>query len=279
MKSLRLKSVLRAASLALAFVAPSVVGLPAVAQSGGGYENVVSAQLLPGWVQDDGSVMAGLRLTLQPGWKTYWRAPGDAGIPPHFDFSGSENLRGIQVFWPRPEVQDQNGMRTLGYSDVVVLPIAFSPRRAGQPLRLTGALDMGVCREVCVPVSLQLTGNLPGQGGENSIRSALASRPETARSAGVGQVTCEARPISDGMHLTAHIPVGPLGGAEHAVFELPDRSVWISEVQVSRKGGTLVAEADMVPPTAAPFAINRSDIRITLLTDNRAIDIRGCVGR
>ena len=251
---------------------------PAQAQSGRGFDNVVSAQLLPGWVQEDGSVMAGLRLTLEPGWKTYWRAPGDAGIPPQFDFSASDNLRGMRVYWPRPEVQDQNGMRTLGYSDVVVLPIAFAPQNVNRPLRLRGALELGVCLDVCVPVSLQVSGQLPGKGGENSIRAALSSRPETARSAGVGRVTCEARPISDGMHLTARIPMGQLGRGEIAVFELADRNVWISEARVTRQGGVLVAEADMVPPTAAPFAIDRSQVRITVLTDNRAVDIKGCVG-
>ncbi|KAJ56126.1 hypothetical protein ACMU_10245 [Actibacterium mucosum KCTC 23349] len=265
-------------ALAATALAAAALVMPAQAQNGHGFDNVVSAQLLPGWVQPDGSVMAGLRLTLEPGWKTYWRAPGDAGIPPQFDFSGSDNLRAMRVFWPRPEVQDQNGMRTLGYSDVVVLPITFVPRNSGQPLRLRGALELGVCQDVCVPVSLQVAGQLPGQGGESSIRAALSARPETARSAGVGRVVCEARPISDGMHLTARIPIGQLGQGEIAVFELNDPSVWISEARVTREGNVLVAEAEMVPPTAAPFAIDRSQVRITVLTDNRAVDIKGCVG-
>ncbi|MFY8145805.1 MAG: protein-disulfide reductase DsbD domain-containing protein, partial [Rhodobacter sp.] len=63
-------------------------------------DDLLSAEVLPGWRTEQGTHMAALRLTLAPGWKTYWRSPGDAGIPPLFNWSGSQNLSGVRVHWP-----------------------------------------------------------------------------------------------------------------------------------------------------------------------------------
>ena len=67
---------------------------------------------LDGWRQPDGSRLAAVEIRLAPGWHTYWRVPGDAGIPPSFDWSGSSNLASVAYEWPRPEIFDSFGMRT-----------------------------------------------------------------------------------------------------------------------------------------------------------------------
>ena len=48
--------------------------------------------------------MAAVEIRLAPGWHTYWRVPGEAGIPPRFDWSGSQNLAAVAYEWPRPEI-------------------------------------------------------------------------------------------------------------------------------------------------------------------------------
>src|SRR6516165_3721570 len=70
-------------------------------------------------------VDVGLELRLTPGWHTYWRNPGDAGIPPAIDWNGSENFAGAEVAWPAPKrLPPVGGLETVGYVDGVVLPIA-----------------------------------------------------------------------------------------------------------------------------------------------------------
>ena len=108
-----------------------VAALPAHALT---QDDVVSARLLSGWQTDRGTHMAALELALAPGWKTYWRAPGDAGIPPSFDFSASTNLKSVRFHWPRPAVFDLNGMQTIGYHDHLVLPIEVTPEDPAQPV-------------------------------------------------------------------------------------------------------------------------------------------------
>lgn len=241
-------------------------------------DEVVRLDVLDGGQTARGTYLAALRLTLQDGWKTYWRAPGEAGIPPQFNWAGSQNIAGVSVHWPRPEVFHQNGLRSIGYKHQVVLPVELSPRQAGQPLVLNGEIQLGVCQDICVPATLSIHANLPAKSDSAPIKAALAARPQNARAAGVGAVTCRVEPLSDGLRLTARIPVKALGGDEVAVIELSDPSIWISESQVSRQGRYLVAVSDMVPADAAPFSLDRSTVRITLLSDRRAVDIRGCTG-
>ena len=85
---------------------------PGFAQSGPGVH--ADVDIIPGWRQDDGAHMAALRIKLDEGWKTYWRAPGEAGIPPSIDWSGSVNLGDVGFHWPVPEVIVSNGVTTLG---------------------------------------------------------------------------------------------------------------------------------------------------------------------
>lgn len=242
-------------------------------------ETIVQAEILPGWETERGTQMAGLRLILAPGWKTYWRAPGDAGIPPQFDWSASANMQVVATYWPRPKVFERNGMRTIGYENEVVLPLELTPSAAGAPIILRGRMELGVCHDICMPMALELRAELPARPNPEPIRAALAARPMSAAQAGVGRVTCAAEPISDGLRLTAEIPVPPLGGEEVAVVELHDPAIWVSEPQVSRRGNRLIAVADLVPENAAPFALDRSTVRITLLAGRKAVDIRGCEGR
>lgn len=241
---------------------------------------VLSAELLDGWQTASGTEMAALHLVLAPGWKTYWRAPGEAGIPPRFDWSGSENLASVRFHWPRPEVFDLNGMRTFGYHDDLVLPIEFTPRDKAAAIRVRASVDLGVCDEICVPMSLDLASDLaPGGGPVPSIRRALADAPEEARAAGLSAAHCDAEPIRDGMRLTSRLTLPSVGPNEVAVFELPDQTIWISPTDTRRIGAELQATAELVPATAKPFAINRSDILITVFGGSgRVVELQGCAG-
>lgn len=264
---------LRSAAIALLAVFPQL----AVAE---GHENLATVEVLGGWREPTGEHVAALRITLAPGWKTYWRAPGDAGIPPAFDFSDSRNVRVVTPLWPLPHVFWQNGMRSVGYSESVVLPLVVSPSKEGEAMHLSGRIDIGVCQDICVPVSLDLSGDLPAMGAPDAaISAAMASRPIPAEAAGVTAVTCAIEPIADGIRVTASVRMPALGPDEAAVLEAADPTIWVSEAVSHREGDVLHATAEMVPPNGRPFAVDRSAIRITVLSGDRGVDIHGCVGR
>ncbi len=251
-------------------------GLPLGAENT--FETPITGEILNGWQQTDGTHLAALRLTLAPGWKTYWRTPGDAGIPPHFDWSGSENLRGVGITWPTPEVFKTAGMRTIGYSGEVVLPISLAMHRTGEPIELSAHLDIGVCSDICVPYQMTLTAVIDSKSTKPTpaIAAALAARPFTAKEAGLRSVTCALSPTEDGLRIEAHMAVPSAGGTEVVIIEPGQPGLWSSETNVVRTGGMLVAVGEIMAGSAGPLALDRSRIRITVLGQNHAVDIKGC---
>ena len=222
--------------------------------------------------------MAALELQLAPQWKTYWRSPGDAGIPPHFDWSGSENVASVRFHWPAPEVFHTNGMQSIGYHDGLVLPIEVVAKDPSRPVRLRARVDLGVCKDVCMPASLDLAAELTLPGASDPlIRAALKAQPVSAHSAGVGRVACTLEPLRDGMRLIAELDLAPQGREEVVAVEPGAAGVWVSEAKVSRSGSRLTATVDMVPPSGAPFALDRSAVVLTVIgRAGRAVEIKGC---
>ncbi|MCX7888878.1 MAG: protein-disulfide reductase DsbD family protein [Rhodobacteraceae bacterium] len=236
---------------------------------------IARAELIGGWTTPSGTRMAALRLTLASGWKTYWRAPGDAGIPPAFDWTGSGNLRSVAFHWPRPEVIDVGGMRTLGYHGELVLPIELTPIVPDAPVDARATVQLGVCDEVCVPLSLSVRAELPkGLPADAAVKAALADQPERLDA----PVRCAVEPLRDGLRLTATASLPSPGADEFAVIEVADGGVWVSPADSRRTGPTLVSVADLVPADARPFALDRSQVRITVFGGGRAVEIEGCTG-
>lgn len=240
-------------------------------------DDVVRVDVLDGGAGPDGTHRAAIRFTLAEGWKTYWRAPGDAGIPPEFSWRGSRNVSTTQIVWPTPEVFDQNGMRSVGYVRELVLPVDIKPKTAGQPLRLKGKVELGVCKDVCIPSTVRFDQMLdPSTPQHPAIVAARSDRPFSAQEAGVTAAKCVISPTSNGMRLEAHIRMPPAGGSEFTVTETGNPQVWVSETQVERRGDTLIATSDLMHASARSFALDRSALRFTVLGSKHAVDIRGC---
>ncbi len=103
----------------------------------------------------------GLQIELEPHWKTYWRSPGDAGIPPTVDWSESRNVAAVEFLWPAPIRFTLFGLDTFGYQDEVVFPLVVTPERPGEPVELRGLLTYMVCEEICIPLDEALSLALP----------------------------------------------------------------------------------------------------------------------
>lgn len=247
----------------------------AVAQD---FDDLVQFEVLTGWRNADGTHVAAVKITLAPGWITYWRAPGEAGIPPHFSFSSASDIASITPHWPVPDVFDDAGLRSIGYYDGVIFPLTVDATGVTGDIQVSGELTIGVCDEICIPVTFTFDTLLPATGQTDpTIASALADHALTQQEAKVGAVTCQIDPISDGLRLTAAIDVAQKNASEFVVIEPGDTSIWVSQADVTRLGDTLRATVEMVHPSGEPFAFDRSGVRITVLgNDGYAIDLRGC---
>src|SRR3954470_6742521 len=98
-------------------------------------------------------LLGGIAFQLQPGWHTYWRNPGDSGVPPRFDFAKSENIENVTVLWPAPmKFDDGAGGHSLGYRDQIVLPFGIVAKHTDKPVTLRADIDYAVCEKICIPV-------------------------------------------------------------------------------------------------------------------------------
>ncbi|KUP91655.1 protein-disulfide reductase DsbD domain-containing protein [Tritonibacter horizontis] len=260
-------------------LAGRIIALPqeAGAQTTRGWDSVATLEVLDGGPTAEGRYLGALHLRLEEGWKTYWRAPGDAGIPPRFDWQGSRNVADLRLTWPTPEIFLTSGLRTIGYHHELVLPVEITPRDPGQPIRLKGRMELGLCKDVCIPSELTFDHRADLSAGRHpAITAALAARPWTASEGRVRGVTCHLSPSPYGMKITARITMPPAGGEEVAVIEGGSPELVATETQAWRDAGVLVAEAELLPATNAPLAVDRSNLRFTVFGTSHAVDIRGC---
>ncbi|MGQ0664733.1 MAG: cytochrome c biogenesis protein CcdA, partial [Pseudomonadota bacterium] len=201
----------------------------------------------------------GLQFRLDPGWKIYWRSPGDAGYPPRPDWAGSRNLAGASLRWPAPERFELFGLDTFGYGGEVVLPIEARLERPGEMLALMLALDYLVCEKICIPVTDRLALALPAGRAAPSPHAHLIAR------------------------FNARVPVPDLG-SESAGLSI-ERGEWVGgaapQLVVVARAGTPFAAPDVFvegapgwtfgrPATSFAEGGRRAVLRLPARADGRA---------
>lgn len=166
----------RRLALALALLLGLAGGLsPARAQDATAWQSQAhaAARLIAGTMVTTPAaefLRAGIEIRLDPGWKTYWRYPGDSGVPPTFDFAGSQNVKSATVEWPAPEkFPDGAGGNSIGYVGDVVLPLKITPVDATRPSSLHVKLNYAICGTLCVPAEATLELPLTGVGADAAI--------------------------------------------------------------------------------------------------------------
>lgn len=120
-----------------------------------------------------------LDVQLSPGWHTYWRSPGDSGLPLRFDWAESANLSAADIAWPAPQRFNEYDLQTFGYRDAVALPLRFTAENTGQDVRLDLHVEALVCLEICIPQSLSLQLIVPA--GDGAVDEAAVSLVENAK--------------------------------------------------------------------------------------------------
>ena len=165
------------ARLRLTIVTAALVCVPALARaqdtSAWDVETHAAARLIAGAAQKSAGtrwLRAGVEIRLDRGWKTFWRYPGDSGVPPTLDFAGSENVKSVTVLWPAPErIDDGSGGHSIGYERDVVLPLRVLANDATQPASLHVKVGYAVCGNLCIPAEADLKLRLSGEAGTEEL--------------------------------------------------------------------------------------------------------------
>jgi suppressor for copper-sensitivity B len=271
------KSTLRSVATGLFVLLAALIAanLPALGASGPWQQTETVEGRLIAAVDGTGSldhIPLGLHLKMKPGWKTYWRSPGDAGLPPQLSWEGSGNLAGTDFRWPAPHRFTLFGIETFGYDGDVVFPITARPTTPGQPLDLKASVDLLVCSEICVPQHLDLALAVPAgpavpNGQEANLIARFASYVpgegaasglaiESVRSAGKGlEVTATAREPFVDPDLFVENAAGAAFGAPAITFADGNRRITIR-----------------LPASGQPVALDGLPVTLTLVDGLRSME-------
>ena len=241
-------------------------------------EDVRSAVRLVSGANNNGDahLRAGIEIKMQPGWKTYWRYPGDSGVPPHFDFSGSENLKTATVLYPAPHLFTDETGQSLGYKDRIIFPLVISPQQPGKPVRLRLKADYAVCEKLCVPAEgraeLTLT---PGASSQDSALAAAEARvPKQVTAAQLGLTV---RRTNNGTKPLVAVDLGAPAGNPIDLFVEGPTPQWA--LPIPKRSQTAPAgraqfsfELDGLPPGVDPKG--QVDLTFTVVTGERAVEVK-----
>ena len=218
---------------------------------------------------------AGIEMKLAPGWHTYWRYPGDSGVPPRFDFSGSDNLASAKVLYPAPHLYSDEAGNALGYMDAVTFPLLVTPKQVGKPVTLRVKLDYAICEKLCVPAQGQseliLTPGVSAQDAALNAAEALVPKKVSAAQAGL-----TARRVNDAAKPLVMVDLQAPAGEPVQVFAEGPTPEWALPIPKPAPGAPeghrqFGFELDGLPPGVSPKG--KFDLTFTVVEGARAIEV------
>jgi DsbC/DsbD-like thiol-disulfide interchange protein len=239
-----------------------------------------AVRLVAGAAPSVGVLRAGVEVRLADGWKTYWRYPGDSGVPPVFDFSKSENIKSVSVLWPAPHRFAYEGGASIGYKGDVIFPVHIVADDPGRMATLRLTIDYAVCEKLCIPahghaeLALAAAPSAPEYDAPLAAAEARTPRPAVLGDAGPLGITAVRR-LSAQPHPRIVVDVVAPAGAPLDLFAegpTPDWALPLPEPAPGAPPGRqrFVFELDGAPPgvdgTGAP-------LRFTLVSGENAVDV------
>jgi suppressor for copper-sensitivity B len=228
-----------------------------------------------------GEVWLGLEIKLDPEFKTYWRSPGDAGVPPELDWSASRNVAGLTIAWPTPKRYVLAGFHTFGYADEVVLPLQVALARPGEPVAIRLELAIGICRDICVLGEASFRLDLPAGVAAPSPHAAAIARYR-ARVPGPPQGIAIAASVADRsgevvLTVDAIRSDGPAFGAIDVIVEGLD-GVAMPPPAIERRSARDVAAVYRWPAKDATAVTPGRTVVVTLIEAGRGVEQRVTLG-
>lgn len=160
---------------------PAQAGMTPWASGEGGRMRLVA---LP--ADATGNIRAALQIEPKPGWVTYWREPGNSGIPPQVTLAPESNVRLERIDYPVPKILSDGKVEDIGYDAPVTLPITFIAVEPGKPAKIEATAFIGICKDICIPFqaefSLTLAPASQSLPEEESILQSATALPEAPSS-------------------------------------------------------------------------------------------------
>lgn len=213
--------------------------------------------------------LAGIEIELDPGFKTYWRNPGESGLPPRFDWEGSKNVKTTDVRWPAPlRAQDAAGVSYV-YHDRVLLPVIVEATDPAKPVRLTLSVEYGICKDICIPAHAALELVLgSGPSRHSDIEAVLRTKVPRPQALGAnGDLSILAlKPRPEGEPGFAAVVRAPAGTSPALFVEGPDGWYFSSSIPDDQNRVTVTLD-EKPKDSSGPVSI-----KLTLVAGEKSIE-------
>jgi DsbC/DsbD-like thiol-disulfide interchange protein len=223
-----------------------------------------------------GPLRAGVEIRLARGWHTYWRYPGDAGVPPQFTFDGSRNVKHVEVLWPAADRINDSGGTSIGYSTNVVFPIRVIPQDAGKPVSLRLRLAYAICEKLCVPAEGRGELNLPSsRASQDAALAAAEARVPMKQALGEGvELSIRSVRREEGAD-KARVVVDLAGPPNTDLFVEGPTSQWALPVPTRMEGAPAGLQRFVFELDGAPTGESYRGVLLTLtaVAPTRAIEV------
>ena len=223
------------------------------------------------------SLRAGIEIKMQPGWHTYWRYPGDSGVPPRFSFAGSDNLASAKVLFPAPRAFTDETGTIIGYTGNVVLPVRVVPRQKDKPVTLRAKIDYAVCEKLCVPVEAKVELTLAATSGadDDALKAAEARVPQPVSAAAAGLSARRAN--DDKRKPLVFVDLAAATGEPVELFVEGPTAEWALPIPKPAQGAPpghqhFGFELDGLPPGVDPKA--PFELTFTIVKGDRATEVK-----
>ena len=241
---------------------------------------LVSAKITDGWIEKDQKLIFGLKIDLNKNWKTYWRLPGNAGLKPLFTFDKSENVFAAKIMWPSPIIFGEENLSSIGYKDSVLLPLEVTPIDTSKPIKLEIQADIGLCEDVCIPVTLNVSYfATPGQNQENyEILGAILSEPIKSDDIGFQPPQCI---IKNGELIMGFNEKNVKTGIENIelfVIEVGSSVFYVNSKKAYVFDDRITVSTKNSVETELPGVISRETVKTTIIGSNQSLEFVGCSG-
>jgi DsbC/DsbD-like thiol-disulfide interchange protein len=220
--------------------------------------------------KDQSTLRAGVEFRMDPGWHTYWRYPGDSGVPPRFDFDASQNLRAAKVLYPAPHAFTDETGTSIGYLEHVIFPVHVTPRDPKKPVRLKVTVNYAVCQKLCVPAEASLDLILGDKSGfDERLKTYEGKIPKSVTPQQAGLTV---RRTSGAAKPSVEFEIA--SGNDTQVFVEGPTAEWALPIPKPADGakGHYSFELDGLPPGTDPKA--PLDLTFTIVGADRAIETK-----
>ena len=234
-----------------------------------------AVRLIAGANAKDAPLRAGIEIKLQPGWHTYWRYPGDSGVPPRFSFAGSDNIKSATVRFPAPVLFSDGGGNSIGYKGSVIFPVSIVPKDPEKPVTARLKIEYAVCEKLCVPAEgkAELPIGAAPSTQDTALTEAEALVPKKVDAAELG---LSARRVNDAAKPLVAVDIKANGDAPMQVFAEGPSPEWALPIPKPAQGAPAGRrhfgfELDGLPPGLGPKGAY--DLTFTVIEGDRAYEV------